>query len=108
MSEPERWYAEYDAAANKYRIRSDYETIAAVGTGLGITQEEHARRAHLVAAAPLLLAELRRLEWGVMGSDGAADCCPACDNDRVEGHAPDCTLAAALRAVGEGPDVAPQ
>jgi hypothetical protein len=57
----------------------------------------------LMVAAPLLLAELRRLEW----SCNTSTCCPSCGRFHFHGHKPDCTLAAALRAAGEGPDVAP-
>lgn len=47
--------------------------------------------ARLIVAAPDLLAELRKIEWG--------DCeeCPCCSGGRYDmGHEEDCTLAAAL------------
>jgi hypothetical protein len=56
----------------------------------------------LIAAAPLMLAELRRLEWDE-GADWAHQQCPNCRNTRLAGHAKSCTLAAALRAAGGGP-----
>lgn len=46
----------------------------------------------LLLAAPELLAELEHAEWS---SDGAA--CPRCTLYPNHGHAPDCTLAAALK-----------
>lgn len=74
--------------------------------------------AALIAAAPELLAEVRRLttelaqarevlsrlEWDSWGYDPYAEGrshCPCCGWTKDEGHAPDCELYAALAAKGE-------
>jgi hypothetical protein len=59
--------------------------------------------ARLWAAAPAMLAELRRLEWSDTTSfpGDPSPCCPSCYRGRDKGHAPDCTLAAAIRMAEE-------
>ena len=49
------------------------------------------------AAAPDLLAELKRLEWSIY-SEEQGRVCPTCFGARdIDGHSKVCTLAAALR-----------
>jgi hypothetical protein len=64
---------------------------------LEIYMEEYER---LEAGCRQLLATLAAVEWIDVES---WDMCPSCHATKSEGHAPDCQLAAALRAAkGEG------
>lgn len=56
----------------------------------------------LRAAAPLLLAALRSVEWCRAFNDDEY-WCPRCGRDHIAGHTPNCQLAAAIRAA-EGKD----
>jgi hypothetical protein len=61
--------------------------------------------ANLIAAAPAMLAALRDVEWGTAIPD-IRPRCPMCRGIHPEepgdGHAPDCTLAAAIREATGG------
>jgi hypothetical protein len=67
--------------------------------------EDIEANAHIIAAAPELLAELEHAEWEGLGvgNDQTRPACPRCLNDKQDGHEPGCTLAAALaKARGAG------
>lgn len=63
--------------------------------GVDVAFFTHESDARLFAAAPKMLAMLRRLEWAGHDSDGESACID-CEHLKINGHAPDCELAALL------------
>ncbi len=87
----------------------DSVVVVARVYGNATSVEVTAANACLIAASPLLLAELKRVEWGgtrnLPAFSGCSRCCPTCrgfdpSDDQAwqldTGHAPGCTLAAAI------------
>jgi hypothetical protein len=67
----------------------------------GVTDADAFARARLAAAAPDLARALLAVEWGGLTCYGSAAACPFCSEDQAYGkHAPECTLAAALKRAG--------
>lgn len=64
-----------------------------------LSEDEAEENAHLIAAAPELLKELKAAEWTPAHND--AKRCPSCRQRDIDGHKSTCTLAAAL-AKAEG------
>lgn len=91
-----------------YRIEGEptlFLTIAPCSDGYVPGQNK--ANAYLIAAAPDLLAELRRLEWSGLDEMDNPGWCPSCGGydsatknnlmpSDVCGHRPGCTLAAAI------------
>ena len=61
--------------------------------------------ARLIAAAPEMYAELKKIEWKYMGTledDTDYIICPDCENERAEGHKKDCGLEQAIARAEDG------
>ena len=59
----------------------------------------------VIAAAPEMYAELKKIEWKYMGTledDTDYIICPDCENERAEGHKSGCGLEQALALVEGG------
>lgn len=57
-----------------------------------------ARIAALEAKVEILSAAIRKVEWSQELLFDGGRCCPCCDGMRLNGHDPDCALAAALKS----------
>ncbi len=69
--------------------------IAYMARGEGQSGNEIEANARLIAAAPLMLKELQRVEW--LGNEDFT-MCPNCWRYQWNGHATDCTLDATIKA----------
>lgn len=72
-------------------LAADGSVVMSFGEGGCPPDSEHMRA---IAALPEVLAELQRCEWSK--EEFVERFCPSCHQGQSTGHAPACTLAAAL------------
>lgn len=107
---PGEWLSDMDVHEEPYlevQIKSGTRVITSMWIDDAPEPEFNAQQhanAHLISASKDLRRELEAVEW----SDGYADdrewinMCPKCQWNEPDGHAPGCTLAAALaKSYGE-------
>jgi len=80
-----------------WEVRGQYIIGNELG-GFVCTWSGRSANAHLIAAAPDMLAMLEELEWS--GANDQYDYfCLVCDRLRHEGHAEDCTFSNLLKRI---------
>jgi hypothetical protein len=85
---------------NKSRITHAYAGHAGSGIGCQIchaAENEHKSDYQLHSEVRTLVDAIEAVEWSLGADDwGTGGRCPACQNRKSEGHAPDCKIAVAL------------